>query len=100
MAAKSIHQGVSEFRNTPGALLLDVRTPQEYRQGHSPGSKNLPLQQLDNAPFLTDNMDTALFVYCHSGIRSSQAAIRLQEMGYTQVQSIGGIASYFGKLNR
>lgn len=45
-------------------------------------------------------MDTALFVYCHSGIRSSQAAIRLQEMGYTQVQSIGGIASYFGKLNR
>ena len=100
MAAKSIHQGVSEFRNTPGALLLDVRTPQEYRQGHIPGSKNLPLQQLDNAPFLTDNMYTALFVYCHSGIRSSQAAIRLQEMGYTQVQSIGGIASYLGKLNR
>ena len=100
MAANSIHQGVSEYRNTPGALLLDVRTPQEYRRGHIPGSKNLPLQQLDDALFLTDNLDTILFVYCHSGIRSCQAAIQLQEMGYTQVQSIGGISSYFGKLDR
>ena len=100
MATNSIHQGVSQFRNTPGAILLDVRTAREYGTGHIPGSKNLPLQQLEDAPFLTDHMDTALFVYCHSGIRSTQAAIQLQEMGFTQVQNIGGISSYWGKLER
>ena len=42
-----INKGVMEYRNTDGAVLLDVRTPQEYREGHIPGSKNVPLQQLD-----------------------------------------------------
>ena len=100
MAARSIRQGISEFRNTPGALLLDVRTPQEYGQGHIPGSKNLPLQQLDKAESMTENKDTALFVYCYSGARSGQATAYLRRMGYTNVQNIGGISTYFGNLDR
>lgn len=100
MAARSIRQGISEFRNTPGALLLDVRTPQEYGQGHIPGSKNLPLQQLDNAESMAENKDTALFVYCYSGARSGQATAYLRRMGYTNVQNIGGISTYFGNLDR
>ena len=43
-----INQGVKDYHNIPGAVLLDVRTPQEYREGHIPGSINIPLQQLDN----------------------------------------------------
>ena len=100
MAARSIRQGISEFRNTPGALLLDVRTPQEYGQGHIPGSKNLPLQQLDKAESMTENKDTALFVYCYSGARSGQATAYLRRMGYANVQNIGGISTYFGNLDR
>ena len=41
-----INQGVAEWNATPGAVLLDVRTPQEYREGHIPNSVNLPLQSL------------------------------------------------------
>ena len=41
-----INQGVREFRETPGALLLDVRTPQEYDAGHIPGSQNVPFRFL------------------------------------------------------
>ena len=41
-----IHDGLQEFEKTPGAVLLDVRTSQEYREGHIPGSKNVPLQEL------------------------------------------------------
>ena len=43
-----INRGIADCRNTEGAVLLDVRTPQEYREGHIPGSINIPLQQLDN----------------------------------------------------
>ena len=41
-----INQGVAEYDAVPGAVLLDVRTPQEYREGHIPGSINAPLQSL------------------------------------------------------
>lgn len=37
-----IDQGVKEFQATPGGVLLDVRTPQEYQGGHVPGSVNAP----------------------------------------------------------
>ncbi len=44
-----INQGVQEYGAVPGAVLLDVRTPQEYREGHIPGSGNAPLQALGGA---------------------------------------------------
>ena len=93
-----INQGVQEYKNAAGAVLLDVRTPQEYREGHIPGSQNVPLQQLDKVEEVTENKDTVLYVYCHSGARSRQAVSLLQAMGYTNVHNIGGIAAYSGKV--
>ena len=95
-----INQGVKVFRSTPGATLLDVRSEQEYREGHIPGSKNVPLQQLDKVEDVAENKDSALFVYCYSGARSGQAAAQLRRMGYTNVQNIGGISAYFGNTDR
>ena len=95
-----INRGVQEFRKEQNAILLDVRTSQEYREGHIPGSKNVPLQRLDKLEELTENKDTVLYVYCHSGARSRQATAMLQHMGYTNVQNIGGIAAYQGKVER
>ena len=95
-----INKGLKEYAETENAVLLDVRTPQEYREGHIPGSKNVPLQQLDKISSVADNKNIPLFVYCHSGGRSRQAASMLQHMGYTNVQNIGGIAAYQGKVER
>ena len=93
-----INQGVQEYKNAEGAVLLDVRSPQEYREGHIPGSKNVPLQQLDKVEEVTENKDTVLYVYCRSGARSRQAVSLLKHMGYTNVHNIGGIAAYSGKV--
>ena len=95
-----INRGIQEFMNMEGAVLLDVRTPQEYREGHIPGSKNVPLQAIDKVADLAENKDTVLYVYCYSGARSRQAVSHLQHMGYTNVQNIGGIAAYSGKVER
>lgn len=93
-----INQGIKEYGATPGALLLDVRTPQEYGAGHIPGSKNVPLQNIDKVGAIAENKDTPLFVYCHSGFRSSQAVDALQDMGFSSVKNLGGIAIYSGKV--
>ena len=95
-----VNQGVKEFQRTSGAMLLDVRTPEEYRSGHIPGSKNISLQTIDRVGSVAENKDTALYVYCQSGARSRQAAGALKQMGYTNVNNIGGIAAYAGKVER
>ena len=95
-----VNRGVEEYQSTSGAVLLDVRTPEEYRSGHIPGSKNIPLQAIDKVASVAENKDTALYVYCQSGARSRQAAGILKQMGYTNVNNIGGIAAYAGKVER
>ena len=95
-----VNRGVEEYQSTSGAVLLDVRTPEEYRSEHIPGSKNIPLQAIDKVASVAENKDTALYVYCQSGARSRQAAGLLKQMGYTNVNNIGGIAAYAGKVER
>ena len=100
LRAPDIHQGLTQFSQTPGAVLLDVRTPQEYGQGRLPGSRNLPLDELDRAAELLADKEIPLFVYCHSGARSGRAAAALRRMGYRRVTNIGGISGYRGKVER
>ena len=93
-----INQGVEEYRAVPQAILLDVRTPEEYRGGHVPGSRNLPLQQIEKITSVAEKKETPLFVYCQSGARSRQAVSLLQRMGYENVNNIGGMSAYRGKV--
>ena len=98
LSPPDVNRGVSEYKNTRGAILLDVRTAEEYREGHIPKSINIPVQVIDKVRDLVDNKDTALFVYCHSGARSRRATEALARMGYTRVNNIGGISAYRGKV--
>ena len=45
-----INKGIREYRNTPGAVLIDVREPDEFRSGHIPGAINMPLSGSHNLP--------------------------------------------------
>ncbi len=100
MKNQDINEGVKVYGATTGAILLDVRTPQEYQEGHIPESKNVPLQALEGVKQVVTKMDTPVFVYCYSGGRSRQAAKLLAQMGYTNIKDIGGIAAYTGKVER
>lgn len=99
-AAPDIHAGLEQFRNTPGAVLLDVRTPQEYRMGHIPASRSVPLQRLSQIDGQVDDHSTPLFVYCLAGARSRQAVMMLRSMGYRQVTDLGGIDRYSGPVEQ
>ena len=93
-----INQGLQEFASVPGAILLDVRTPDEHRQAHIPGSRNLPLGSLNRIGSVAQQKDIPLFVYCQSGVRSRRAAADLAQMGYSNVKNIGGFFAYNGKV--
>ena len=98
LEASDINRDVAQFRQTEGALLLDVRGTDEYAEGHIPGSVNIPLQVLPTKKGLPEDPETPIFVYCRSGARSRQATAVLQEMGYEEVHNIGGILDYKGKV--
>lgn len=93
-----INKGVEECRATPGAILLDVRTPEEYKEGHIPGSVSIPLAALPARYNELGALDTPLFVHCLSGGRSGQAVSFLKRAGYTNVKNIGGINAWRGKV--
>ena len=93
-----INKGVEECRAIPGAILLDVRTPEEYKEGHIPGSVSIPLAALPARYSELGASDTPLFVHCLSGGRSGQAVSFLKRAGYTNVKNIGGINAWRGKV--
>ncbi|MEG0779649.1 MAG: rhodanese-like domain-containing protein [Oscillospiraceae bacterium] len=86
--------GVQAAQDTDNAVLLDVRTAEEYATGHVPGSVNLPL---DRIPTIAIDKSCPLFVYCLSGARSGRACTFLKKQGYT-VTNMGGISGYRGPL--
>ena len=93
-------EGVQMARDTAGAVIVDVREPDEYAQGHVPGSVNLPLSRIRDAEDVLADKSAPLFVYCLSGGRSGRAVAVLTAMGYTAVTNIGGISAYHGEVER
>ena len=93
-------QGLLECEKTPGAVLVDVRTPEEYAEGHIAGSRNLPLQAITRVEDAIPEKTSPVFLYCQSGGRSRRAAAFLEKIGYTCVRNIGGLAGYNGPLER
>ena len=100
MQAPNMDNGVRQFRVTDGAVLVDVREPDEYAGGRVPGSINLPLSRIRTAESVLTDKSQPIFVYCLSGGRSGQATAALVRMGYTAVTNIGGISAYHGEVER
>ena len=85
---------LERVEKTPGAVLLDVRSEEEYAGGHIAGSVNLPLNRLAGIDL---PKTTPLFVCCLSGARSRRACAFLTKQGY-QAEDLGGLNTYNGPL--
>ena len=76
-----------------GALLLDVRTTDEFRSGHVDHAKNIPVQELASRLREVGPTSRPVVVYCRSGGRSAAAAQVLREAGY-QVKDLGPMSAW------
>lgn len=73
-----------------GALVIDVRTPQEFAGGHVSGAINIPLDELrTRLPQRVSDKNRPLLLHCLSGGRSAVAAKRIKSMGYANVFNLG-----------
>ncbi len=85
-AAKKIMDEESDY------VILDVRTQDEYDQGHIPGAVLLPHDAVSkDAERILPRKDQLVLVYCRSGNRSKQASQALVDLGYTNIVEFGGI---------
>lgn len=74
------------------ALIVDVRTPEEYADSHYPGAINIPHESiLDGLNQLGVTTSTAVILYCRSGNRSGKAEQALREKGFTEARNAGGL---------
>ena len=82
-------------------VILDVRTLQEFNEGHIPGAICIPNETIgsEEIPQLPEK-DQLILVYCHSGNRSKQASQKLVQLGYTNVVEFGGILDWTGEVER
>lgn len=81
------------------AVLLDVRTPEEYRQSHLPSARNIPIQEFSDRLGEVEALaggDKAhpIVLYCESGGRAARAKRILLESGFTRVTNLGGMSDW------
>lgn len=91
------------IKKNPDTLVLDVREPAEWAEGHVPGALLVPrgmleakadLEYANREPRLADRTQP-IIVHCASAARSAMAAAVLQQMGFTNVRSLaGGIVAW------
>ena len=78
-----------------GYIILDVRTQEEYDEGHIPGAIVIPHEKIyQQAEEVLTDKDQLILVYCRSGRRSKIAAEALAELGYTNIREFGGIIDW------
>ena len=97
----SMDEAVKMMRDEKDYIILDVRRPDEFAEGHIPGAINIPNEKIGSAEIaeLPDKSQLIL-VYCRSGRRSKEASEKLVKLGYTNIVEFGGILDYKGEIQK
>ena len=83
-----------------GAVLLDIRDPDEHAAGHIPGSQHLSRGKLEmNVEGVLPDLDTTILCYCNANNRGALSAAALRDMGYHNAKYIAGGLGAWRKIN-
>ena len=97
----SMDEAVKMMNDEKNYIILDVRRPDEYAEGHIPGAINLPNEEIGTADIAElPSKAQLILVYCRSGRRSKEASEKLVKLGYTNIVEFGGIQDYEGEIEK
>lgn len=88
ISTTDVKEIVDNFDEHLDTDIIDVRTEEEFEEGHIKGAINIPLAHISEINLSTEQ---TIIVYCQSGSRSRQAAKELKALGYDSVKDMGGI---------
>ena len=92
---------MSSFWSYAEEVWIDVRTPEEFNEGHVSGSLNIPHDLIiTEIQSLQLTKDANIKLYCRSGRRSGLALLDLTQLGYTNVENVGGFEEAQARLNQ
>ena len=95
----STSEAVALMESEEDYIILDVRTVEEFAQGHIPNAVNVPVETIgDEEIAALPDKEQLILVYCRSGNRSKTASAKLAENGYTNIVEFGGINSWTGEV--
>lgn len=84
-----------ELMQTEEVIVLDVRTTDEFNSGHIENAINLDVSYIkDEIPDILPDKNAKILIYCRSGNRSYQAALKLDKLGYTNIYDFGGLNTW------
>lgn len=88
------------MHSNPDAIVLDVRTQEEYEKKHIPGALLVPIEELREGNFdsLPDK-DATIIIYCWTGRRAEDSAEILAKSGYRNIYEMGGIVDWTGSVS-
>ena len=97
----TMEEAMELMENQSDYIILDVRTHEEYNEGHIPGAICIPNETIGSQPpAQLPDKDQLILVYCRSGNRSKQASAKLAEIGYTNIKEFGGIIDWTGEIEK
>lgn len=94
----TIKEMLEILKTNSNVVLLDVRSSQEYIEGHIRGSINIPVYDIEKQAKNKLNKNSIIIVYCSAGIRSKRAIQILEKLGYENLYNVeGGIENLWMK---
>ena len=97
----SMDEIVQIMQENENYIILDVRTEEEYNEGHIPNAICIPNETIDeNVIKKLPNKNQLILIYCRSGNRSKQAAQKLLNLEYTNLIEFGGIIDWKGEIEK
>lgn len=95
LTIKDAYNKIQENKNNPNLVILDVRTPEEYAEGHIENSVNIDFNADDFKTNINKlDKNKTYLVYCRSGNRSKKAIAVMKELGFKEIYNIGGIMDW------
>ena len=94
---------ISKFQSDENAVILDVRTPEEFETSRIPNSINIDFYNPQN--FMQEieklNKDNSYYLYCRTGVRSANSCQLMNELGFDKVYNLlGGIVEWKGEIDK
>lgn len=90
----SMQEAIKKFKEEEGYIIIDVRRPDEYKEGHIPKAINIVNEEIIDRPKKLQDLNQTIYVYCRSGRRSKEASEKLTNLGYTNIIEFGGILDW------